>query len=261
MSSTVLALKNGSSGDSGQVTVARLKRAVHRSIFRMSSTTNAWRSSSRKPTLHNPITGCDWPPEAATASWAFWSMRARCSRATRSRGRNGQSAAALSIHAESGRFSAAQSRPARMPASGPGKFSTESAMTGKPKLAKRAGSPLALRTRVSHCDFRRATTRARIATPPIWRIGLSPPPIRRARPPASNTPGVAGVSFDAAGNSVVTLGALALVLRRLFFDVSEILVVDDALLPGQGDEAFSARAPDQRQSDLPGQIDAPGGKA
>src|SRR6266404_7247114 len=274
MSSTVLALKNGSSGVVGHVTVASLWRAVQRSIFLTSSTTSAWRSSSRKPTLHNPITGWDCPSEAATASCAFSSARARCRRATRSRGRNGQSAAALSTQETSGRLAAAQSREARMPASGPAKFSTVSAMTGRPNAAKRAGSPLALRMSPSHCGSSRAITRARMVRPPIWRIGLSPPPIRRARPPASSTPGVAGASLDVAGasfdvagasfgvagNSVVTVAAFALVARRFFFDESKILIVDDALLARRRDEPFSPRAPDQRQSDLPRQIDAPGGE-
>src|SRR5882757_8060154 len=224
----------------------------------MSSTTSAWRSSSRKPTLHNPITGWDCPSEAATASCAFSFARARCRRATRSRGRNGQSAAALSTQETSGRLAAAQSRAARTPASGPGKFSTVSAMTGSSKAANRAGSPLALRMRPSHCGLSRAITRSRIVRPPIWRIGLSPPPIRRARPPASNTPGVAGASFDIAGRmSVVTFAALALVTGGFLFDESKVLVVDDALLARQRDEPFSARASDQRQSDLPRQIDAP----
>src|SRR5260370_29123112 len=95
---------------------------------------------------------------------------------------------------------------------------------------------------------------ARMVWPPIWRIGLSPPPIRRARPPASSTPGVAG-------NSVVTVAALAFVTRGFFLDESEVLIVDDAPLARQRDESFSPRAPDQSQSDLPRQIDAPGREA
>src|SRR5437667_666909 len=226
----------------------------------MSSTTSAWRSSSRKPTLHSPITGCDCPPEAATASCAFSAARARCKRATRSRGRNGQSAAALRAHEISGRFAATQSSAAKMPASGPGKSSTVSAMTGSPNAANRAGSPLALRMSPSHCGLSRAITRSRMVRPAIWRIGLSPPPIRRARPPASNTPGVGGASLGVAGASAVTLGALALVTGGFLFDESQVLIVDDALLARQHDEPFSPRAPDQRQSDLPGEIDAPGGE-
>src|SRR5713226_4694325 len=279
MSSMVLALKNGSSSSTGQVTVASRKRAVQRSILRISSTTSAWRNVSRNATLHNPITGCDWPSEAATASSAFCSARARCRRATRSRGRNGQSAAALSTHETSGRLAAAQSSAAKMPASGPGKFSTVSAMTGRPNAAKRAGSPLALRISPSHCGFRRAMTRARMVRPPIWRIGLSPPPIRRARPPASSTPGVIGASLVAGASldvarasldvarasldvaSLVTFAALALVTGGFLFDEIKVLIVDDALLARQRDEPFAARAPDQGQSDLPRQIDAPRRKA
>src|ERR1041385_137969 len=89
--------------------------------------------------------------------------------------------------------------------------------------------------------------------PAMVRIGLSPPPMRRARPPASNTPGVAGTS-------VIPL-ALACVARGFLGDIVEILVVDDTLLPGQRDETLAARASDQRQADLPREIVAPGGKA
>src|SRR5512140_2356010 len=227
----------------------------------MSSTTSAWRSSSRKPTLHNPITGCDWPSDAATASCAFCSARTWCRRLTRSRGRNGQSAAALNTQETSGRFAAAQSSPAKMPARGPGKSATESGITGRPKPANRVGSPLAFRINPSHCGFSRAMTRARIVRPPIVRIGLSPPPIRRPRPPASSIPGVAGASLDVAGYSLVTVGALALVTRGFFLDVGEVLIVNDALLARERDEALSAGAADQRQSDLPRQVDAPCRKA
>src|ERR1700689_4388356 len=101
--------------------------------------------------------------------------------------------------------------------------------------------------RPSHCEFSRATTRARMVRPPIWRIGLSPPPIRRARPPASSTPGVGGTL-------VVTVFALALLTRGFFFDKGEVLVVDDPLCARQRDEPFSPRAPDQGQSDLPRQV-------
>src|SRR6202035_5989434 len=128
---------------------------------------------------------------------------------------------------------------------------------GRPKPAKREGSPLALRMRPSHCGFSRAITRSRMVRPPIRRIGLSPPPIRRASPPASNIPGVAGAPLDVVGasvdvarNSVVTLGALALVTDGFLLDISEVLIVDDALLPGQRDETFSPRAADQGQADL-----------
>src|SRR3954451_22973054 len=139
-----------------------------------------------------------------------------------------------------------------MAASGPGKSAPPSAMTGRPNAANRAGSPLALRISPSHCGFSRAMTRSRMVRPPMLRIGLSPPPMRRAKPPARSTPGVEGFS-------VIPL-ALAHMARGFLRHVIEILVVDDALLAGQRDEPFSARASDQRQSDLPREIDTPRGK-
>src|SRR5262245_8704088 len=146
-----------------------------------------------------------------------------------------------------------------MPASGPGKSATPSAMTGRPNAAKRAGSPLALRMRPSHCGLSRAITRSRIVRPKMLRIGLSPPPIRRASPPASSTPGILRAPLG--GASVVTRFALALVLCGFLLDVGEILVVDDALFARQRNKTLSAGAADQRQPDLAGEIDAPGGKA
>src|SRR5258708_35473222 len=90
--------------------------------------------------------------------------------------------------------------------------------------------------------------------PPIWRIGLSPPPIRRAKPPASSTAGVAGAS-------VITLSALALVACGFFLDEGKILIVDDPPLARERDEALAPRAPAQRQSNLPRQCDTPRPKA
>src|SRR5262249_59357456 len=126
--------------------------------------------------------------------------------------------------------------------------------------AKRAGSPFAFSTRPSHCGASRAITRARMVLPAMVRIGLSPPPIRRARPPASSTPGMSGAPPGVAGAppgaaSVVTALALALVPRGFFLDVIEVLVVDDALFTRERNEAFAARAPDQRQPHLPREID------
>src|SRR5262245_38868691 len=132
-------------------------------------------------------------------------------------------------------------------------------MTGRPKAANRAGSPLAFRISPSHCGASRAITRSRMVLPAMVRIGLSPPPIRRARPPASSTPGISCAPLGVA--SIVTALALALVLCRFFFDVVEVLVVDDALFARPRDEPFAARAADQCQSDLPRQIDAPGREA
>src|ERR1700744_5396190 len=107
-------------------------------------------------------------------------------------------------------------------------------MTGRPNAVKRAGSPLALRISPSHCGASRAITRSRMVLPPMVRIGLSAPPMPRARPPASNTPGMPGAV------SVIAALALALVPRRFVLDVIEVLVVDDALLARQRDEALAA---------------------
>src|ERR1700751_5279216 len=107
-----------------------------------------------------------------------------------------------------------------MPASGPGKSATPSAITGRPKAAKRAGSPLALRIKASHCGLSRAVTRSRMVRAARVRIGLPPPPIRRATPPASSTAGMPGAL-------VVTGFALAFVPGGFLFDVVEVLVVDD----------------------------------
>src|SRR3546814_4829107 len=66
--------------------------------------------------------------------------------------------------------------------------STASVATGRPKAAKRAGSPLAVSTRAPTCGPARSTMRARIVWPPSSRRHLSPQPMRRERPPASSTP-------------------------------------------------------------------------
>jgi CRP-like cAMP-binding protein len=56
-SSTVLALKNGSSGSARHATMANRVRAVHSLTLRTRSTTSARRSVSRNATLQSPITG------------------------------------------------------------------------------------------------------------------------------------------------------------------------------------------------------------
>src|SRR5258708_12289851 len=137
-----------------------------------------------------------------------------------------------------------------MPASGPGKSATLSAITGRPNAAKRTGQPLAWRLRPSHGGSRRAMTRPRRLRPPIRRIGLSPPPMRRARPPARRTPGVAGISL-------VTVAAFALVARGFFRDEFQILIEHDPLLPRQRNETLAAAAPHHPQSHPPSHIHAP----
>ena len=188
----VLTLKNGSTGAAVQSATATPWRAVQISILRRPSATSARRKSSRSATGQSPTTGCRHSPERAQASGVPAALRAACNRATRSGGRNGQSPGTLAIHSHSAACAAAQSRPARMPASGPAKSGTLSATTGRRVSAKRAGSPLALITRRAHCGVRHASTRCRMVTPPIVMRALSPPPMRRARPPASTRPRVEG---------------------------------------------------------------------
>src|SRR5262245_64260585 len=154
----------------------------------------------------------------------------------------------------SGACAAAQSSPARMPASGPAKSGTSSATTGRPVSAKRAGSPLALMIMAEHCGARRASTRSRMVLPPMRMRALSPPPMRRASPPASTRPSTGRVS-------VVMHRGLAPVLGALLLDVGEVLVEHDAVLAGERDETLAAGTADQREVGLARQLDAPGGGA
>src|SRR5437762_5180137 len=97
--------------------------------------------------------------------------------------------------------------------------------TGAPVSAKRDGSPLALITTPAHWAERHASTRSRIVAPPIRIEALSPPPMRRARPPASTSPRVGGI-----GGSVVMHGSFAPIFRALLLQIGEVLVEDDAVL-------------------------------
>src|ERR1044072_4372348 len=133
-----------------------------------------------------------------------------------------------------------------MPASGPAKSGTLSATTGNPNGAKRAGSPFALSTMPLTCGARRASARCRIVSSPMRISALSPPPIRRARPPARTRPKV----------SIVMHRRLAPVLAALLFDVREILVEHDTILARERHEALAARAADQGQPGLAREFDA-----
>src|ERR1051326_4045296 len=53
---------------------------------------------------------------------------------------------------------------------------------------------------------------------------------------------------------------LAPVFGGFLFDVAQVLIEHDALLAGERDEALAARAADQGEAGLAGQIDAPGGE-
>src|SRR5262249_47677638 len=173
-SAGVLTLKKGSTGVAGQSPMAMPWRAVQLSILCMFSSTSALRRSSRSATGHTPTTGCRQPPERAQASGTSAACRAADKRATRSAGRNGQSPGTLATSGIAGACVAAQSSPARMPASGPAKPSTVSGITGKPVSAKRAGSPLALRMTAAHCGLRRTSTRSRMVLPPMRMRVLAP---------------------------------------------------------------------------------------
>ena len=132
--------------------------------------------------------------DSAQASGVPAASRAACSRATRSCGRNGVSAATLTTQAISGRFAAAQSSAARMPASGPAKSGTLSATTARPVVGKARRIAVRVEDQPRRIAApRRAITRSQDRAPPMRRSGLSPPPMRRASPPARSTPRVGGV--------------------------------------------------------------------
>src|SRR5262249_56518833 len=102
---------------------------------------------------------------------------------------------------------------------------------------------------------KRSSTRSRMVAPPIRSMILSPPPIRRASPPASTRPSVAG------RGSIVMHGCLAPVLRALLLDVAEVLVEHDALLAGECDETLAARAADQSEVRLAREFHTPRSEA
>ncbi len=146
-----------------------------------------------RPPAISPPPGAAIRPSGHRRAAGPAAARAWCRRATRSRGRNGNRPARWRHRRCPARFDAAQSSPARMPASGPAKSGTLSAITESPVSAKRAGSPLALRMRRTHCGRMRSIARDRMVIPPTLVIGLSPPPMRRARPPARMRPRVGGL--------------------------------------------------------------------
>src|SRR5262249_28415555 len=61
--------------------------------------------------------------------------------------------------------------------------------------------------------------------------------------------------------SIIVYRGLAPVPGALFLDVLEILIEHDALLSGECDEALAARATDEREIRLAGELHAPGGEA
>src|SRR6185503_20778165 len=115
-------------------------------------------------------------------------------------------------------------------------------------------SPLALMAMPVHCADNVASTRSRIDTPLISIFALSPPPIRRARPPARTSPKVGG-------ELVVMHGGLAPVFRALFLDIGEVLIEYDPALAGERNKALPSRASDQSEVGLARQLHAPCGEA
>src|SRR5262245_42917344 len=99
----------------------------------------------------------------------------------------------------------------------------------------------------------RASTRSRMVASPMRIRALSPPPMRRARPPARTSPKV--------GVSIVMHRGLAPVSGALLLDQPEVLVEHDAVLAGERDEALPAGAPDQGEAGLARELHAPGGEA
>ena len=134
------------------------------------------------------MTGCSSPCDWASAMAPGRLSTAAMSCATRSPGSSGASPAAVTIQRASGALAADQRMPASTPASGPTKPPMVSGTTGRPKAAKRCGSPLALMTMAPTCGASRQMTWASMGLPASSRSPLSPPPMRRDCPPASSTP-------------------------------------------------------------------------
>ena len=186
---------------------------------------------SRRPTGHRPTTGCRHSPERAQASGGrppcAPAAAAQPDRAAETDNRPARSRR----RSISGAFAAAQSSPARMPASGPAKSGTLSATTGRPVSAKRAGSPLALRMIEPHCGASRASTRSRMVAPPIRMRALSPPPMRRASPPASTRPRIDGSPM--APSYGYHRGGCSVIMHRRLAPVLGAFLLDDRRGPGR----------------------------
>src|SRR5262245_56934922 len=105
-----------------------------------------------------------------------------------------------------------------------------------------------------HCGCRHASTRPRMVRPPMRMRALSPPPMRRARPPARMMPSGSECSLVMHRRLTPMLGAFLL-------DVTQVLVEHDAALARERDEALAAGAADQGEICFTRELDAPGGEA
>src|SRR5262245_7558766 len=235
-------------------------RSVHASTLR-----TPWRSCSSRSaasaTGHRPITGCRVPLERASAILRPPPATARSRLATKSLGRRGASPAAVTIKGRSGAWASDQRMPASTPPSGPTKPAMGSATTGKPRPAKRSGSPLALSTSALTCGASRSITCSSMDLPSSANRPLSPPPMRRDCPPAKRTP-VTGVFIIARSTSLDGLGntSLARMPAILVADLGQVGVEHNALRPGERHEALAACPSDQGQAGPLRQLDAPGGE-
>src|SRR3546814_10582084 len=87
---------------------------------------------------------------------------------------------------------------------------------------------------------------------------LSPPPMRRARPPARRTPTVPRATLI---SGVLDDARLAAAAGFLVLDPRQVGVPYQPLLAGEHDEAPALHAAAQGQSGLQRNVDAPGGEA
>src|SRR2546430_17700080 len=100
-----------------------------------------------------------------------------------------------------------------------------------------------------------ARRRSRLASPPMRMKALSPPPMRRASPPASTRPRVGGISCP-----LLMHGRFSPLLCALLLDIGEVLVEHDPVLAGKRHEPLATRPSAKRQVGLAGKLHAPGGK-
>src|SRR5690349_13415062 len=103
---------------------------------------------------------------------------------------------------------------------------------------------------------------SRIVRPPRSLSVLSPPPMRRDRPPASNSPTtpVAAPLLLAVLFAVIVAAPLAPMAGWLVGAFAGRQIEVDTFFPRQRHEAPPACPADQRQSRLPSQIHTPGGE-
>src|ERR671914_1089994 len=97
------------------------------------------------------------------------------------------------------------------------------------------------------CGVSLSITWRRMGFPPISSCPLSPPPMRRASPPARITPAIW---------SIILACAFPQVFLMLFVHLARIGVEDDAILARQGDEAPPPRSPDEGELGAPCKLDA-----